>query len=503
VNLATLGEQNVEKFGEYDAFFFKGRWYKNTELLGDARRYANVLTSLGVGPDDRVAVMLPNSLEVFQIFGGTLSVGATIVPILFLLAPPEIRHILEDARPKVFVTAPLFYDKVKEALDGLVDPPRLLMVGEPAPEEADPYEALMAEAADDFEIVDRSEDDLAMIMYTGGTTGQPKGVMLSHRNLLWNATTVTDSIGLSSGIVGLLCLPVAHLFGMFAGVVGQVIGSRGILLEWFTPDGVLEAVQEHRIGYAPLVPTMMTMLLHHPDAEKYDTSSLQMVIASAAPVPIELAEAFEKMFDCEVVEAYGQTEAAPTVSLMRPGLPKKAGSAGPPVAGVEVRIEDDEHNEMPQGEQGEIVARSPGIMKGYRNLPEVTEETLAHGWLHTGDIGYQDEDGYLFVTDRKKDLIIRGGLNIYPRDIEEVLHEHPGVAQAAVVGRPDKRMGEEVTAFVVKAPGAEPTEEELIALCRERLAKYKVPSEIRFVPELPKSPVGKVLKRELRAALPA
>ena len=299
----------------------------------------------------------------------------------------------------------------------------------------------------------------------------------------------------------MLALPVAHLFGMIAGIVGQVIGARGVLLEWFTPDGVLQAIQDHRAEYLPLVPTMMTLLLHHPEADTYDTSSLHTVFASAAPVPIELAEAFEKRFGCEVLEGYGQTEAAPALALMRPGLPKKAGSTGPAVPGVELRIEDDDHNPLPAGSVGEICGRSPGIMRGYHNLPDVTEETLRHGWLHTGDVGYLDDDGYLFVTDRKKDMIIRGGFNVYPRDVEEVLLEHPAVAEAAVVGRPDERMGEEVVAFVVKAPGHDVSEEDLLTFASERLASYKRPREVRLVPMLPRSPIGKVLKKDLREQL--
>lgn len=502
MNLARLGEENVREFGEYEPFFFNGRWYKNTELLADTHRFANVLTSLGIEAGDRVAVMLPNCLEVFQVFGGTLAVGATAVPILFLLAPSEIRHILEDARPKVFVTGPLFYDKVKEATEGLADPPRALIVGEPVPEATESYQALMDDASPEFETVEREADDIAIIMYTGGTTGTPKGVMISHGNLLWNVTTVAEAVPLDAGSMGLLSLPVAHLFGMFAAITGQKLGFRGVVLEWFTPDGVLEAIQEHKVQAATFVPTMMTMLLHHPDRERYDTSSLEYVFASAAPVPIELAESFEKAFNCTVVEAYGQTEAAPALAVMRPGLMRKAGSTGPALPGVELRIVDDDGNDVPTGEQGEILGRSPGIMAGYRNLPEATADTLKGGWLHTGDVGYLDEDGYLFVTDRKKDLIIRGGLNIYPRDVEEVLMRHPAVAEAAVVGRPDEKMGEEVTAFVVKAREGNASEEDLLAFCREQLAKYKSPSEVRFVTDLPKSPVGKVLKRELRGSIP-
>jgi long-chain acyl-CoA synthetase len=501
VNLARLAEENVERFGEYQAVHFNGAWHTNVDQLAGARRFAGVLSGLGLGPGDRVAVMLPNSVDVFQINGGTTILGGVVVPVVFLLTPDEIRLILEDCRPKVLLTSPLFMDKAREALQGLEDPPRLVVVGDPVPDDALSYQELMAEADPAFEVVDRAAEDVALIMYTGGTTGRPKGVMLSHENLRWNAVTVAEATGIRPQTSSLLALPVAHLFGMIATITGQVLGTRGILLEWFTPDGVLEAIQTHRVEYLPLVPTMMTLLLQHPGADQYDTSSLRTVFASAAPVPIELAEAFEKTFDCEVLEGYGQTEAAPAIALMRPGLPKKAGSTGPPLPGVDVRIEDDDHRQVDRGEVGEICARSPGIMLGYHGLPDVTRDTLAHGWLHTGDMGYLDQDGYLLVTDRKKDLIIRGGFNVYPRDVEDLLLEHPGVQEVAVVGRPDHEMGEEVVAFVVKVPGQDPSEEELLAFAEERLAKYKRPKEVRFAGGLPKSPIGKVLKKDLRADL--
>jgi long-chain acyl-CoA synthetase len=501
VNLAKLGEENVERFGEYDAVNWNGRWITNAEQLAGARRFANALVSLGVRPDDRVAVMLPNCPEVFQVIGGTTAVGGVVVPVVFLLAPGEINHILADGRPEILVTNTLFLDKATEALDGLEQTPRLVVLGDPVPEDMVSFAELTTSAPPEFDVVDRDDNDIALIMYTGGTTGRPKGVMLSHENLRWNAVTVAEATGIAPEAPSLLALPIAHLFGMIATITGQVLGTRGVLLEWFTPDGVLEAIQEHRVQYMPLVPTMMTLLLHHPTADDYDTSSLRTVFASAAPVPIELVEAFEKKFDCEVLEGYGQTEAAPALALMRPGLPKKAGSTGLPLPGVELRIEYDDHRPLPAGEVGEICARSPGIMRGYHNLPQVTGDTLGHGWLHTGDMGYLDDDGYLFVTDRKKDLIIRGGLNVYPRDIEDLLLEHPGVQDAAVVGRPDQEMGEEVAAFVVKAPGQDPSEEELLDYAAERLARYKRPKEIHFTGTLPRSPIGKVLKKDLRAQL--
>jgi long-chain acyl-CoA synthetase len=498
MNVAELAEKNLERFGEYGVLHFEGRDYTNTELLRDSHRLANALRDLGVGPDDRVGMMLPNTLEVFQAYGAIGGLGAVVIPIVFLLAIPEIRHIVDDARPKVLITSPEFFPNVAQAIDGLEAPPIVLVAGGEPPEGAQSLEALRDAASEDFEVVDRRDDDLAVIMYTGGTTGRPKGVMITNANLYWNATTLAETVGIKPGDAGLLALPMAHLFGLISVITAQVLGVRGVLLRWFTADGVLQAIQDHGVNYMPMVPTMMTYLMTVENVEDYDVSSLQKVFASAAPVPIELAEGFAKRFDCEVAEAYGQTEAAPALTVERPGMPKKAGSAGPAVPGCEIRIEDDDHHEVPVGELGEIVARSPGIMTGYYNLPEESEDTLRHGWLHTGDMGHLDEDGYLFVTERKKDLIIRGGFNVYPRDIEELLYQHPAVSEAAVVGKPDPTMGEEVVAFVVKKPGAEVTEEELLAFARESLAKYKAPKEVIFTDALPKSPIGKILKKDLR-----
>ncbi|HYU58237.1 MAG TPA: long-chain-fatty-acid--CoA ligase [Actinomycetota bacterium] len=500
MNLAALARENVEKFGEYAQVHFEGREYLNTEAVADADRMANVFHELGVRPGDRVAVMLPNSLEVYQSYGGILSAGAVVVPIVFLLAVPEVRHIVADCTPKVLVTSPEFHPNVLQAIEGLPEPPAMLVTGD-APDGARSFDALRDAATARFDLVDRGEDDVAVIMYTGGTTGRPKGVALSQRNIHWNATTIADTVGIHAGDVGLSALPVAHLFGMISSVTAQVIGVRGILLRWFTADGVLQAIQDHRVQFAPMVPTMMTYLLQEPSVEDFDLSSLEIVFASAAPVPIELAEAFEKRFHCEVVEAYGQTEAGPGITVERPGTRKKAGSAGLPFEGCEVRIEDDEHDVLPAGQLGEVCARGPGVMLGYYNLPDATADTLKHGWLHTGDMGFVDRDGYLFVTERKKDLIIRGGFNVYPRDVEELLNRHPAVAEAAVVGMPDPAMGEEVVAFVVRKPGAEVTEEEVLAFARQGLARYKVPKEIHFRAALPKSPIGKVLKKDLRAEL--
>jgi long-chain acyl-CoA synthetase len=499
MNLAVLAERNVQRFGEYESLIFEDRAYTNVEQLRGARRFANALVSLGVEPGDRVAVMMPNGVEVGQAYTGISAAGGVVVPIVFLLAVPEINHILADARPMVLVTGPDFVPTARAATEGLAEPPRVVVTGDAAPEGMDAWEGLVASQAPAFAPVDRDGDDLAVIMYTGGTTGRPKGVMITHGNLLWMAETLSRETNVGPDDVGLMALPVSHLFGMIAGLTGQVLGTRGVLLKWFEAGEVLRSIETYGVTSIPMVPTMALFLLQHSDATATDTSTLRTVLLSAAPVPLDLKQRFAERFGCEVLEAYGQTEASPAIAIEREGEEKRPGSCGRAISGVDVAIIGEDGSALQPGEVGEICARSPGIMKGYFGLPEATAEALRDDWLHTGDMGYLDADGYLYVTDRKKDLIIRGGFNVYPRDVEEVLHQHPGVAEAAVVGRPDPAMGEVVVAFVVKAPGSEVAEDDLLAFCRDRLARYKSPSEIRFTGYLPKSPIGKILKKDLRA----
>jgi long-chain acyl-CoA synthetase len=338
------------------------------------------------------------------------------------------------------------------------------------------------------------------VLYTSGSTGKPKGVMLSHGNMLHQAD-VADQIreNYERTDMTLAALPMAHAAGLVGWVLGLKVGSRGVLMRWFDPELFCHYVQEYAVAGTALVPTMAAFLLNHPAMDSYDLSSLKQVAFGAAPAPSELVRAFEKKVGCRVRIVYGLTEAAPILTVERLADERKEGSVGTAIPGVELTILHPETDEpMPPGEVGEICARGANVMLGYHNLPEESARTLRGGWLHTGDLGYLDAGGYLFVVDRLKDLIIRAGLNIYPHDVEEVLYAHPAVAEVAVVGVPDPIYGEEVEAFVVKAIGADVSADELLAFCRERLAKYKSPKRVTFVPELPKNQVGKVLKRSLR-----
>ncbi|MBI4010864.1 MAG: long-chain fatty acid--CoA ligase [Candidatus Rokubacteria bacterium] len=491
MNLAALGEESLRRYGEYPALAFEGRELTNVDQQRAASRLAHALVRLGVAPGDRVVVMLPNCPEVLQAYAAILKAGAVVVPVIFLLSPEEVRHVLAHSGATLLLTSP---DLVWKA-EGWQGP--TVLVGGEAPG-AMAYEELVAREPDAFAAVDRADPDLAVLLYTAGTTGQPKGVALSHGNLASNARAAASLYELDRTAWSLAVLPLSHSYGLTMMNAGNVLGTRAVLLRWFNPEAVLEAIQAYRAHGMSGVPTMYVYLLNYPGAERFDVSSMRAWGSGAAPLPVEIVEPFEKKFGGRLLEGYGLTEASPVVSAHRYSGVRKLGSVGQPIPGVEVRILDDEDRELPGGEVGEICVRGPNVMLGYYRMPEETARALRHGWLHTGDVGRLDADGFLYVVERMKDLVIRGGLNVYPREVEEVLYAHPKVAEAAVVGAPDPLMGEEVCAFVVLRPGDPATADELIGFCQQHLAKFKCPKQVRFVESLPKSPVGKILRKELR-----
>jgi len=497
VNLASLADFNLAEYGEYESTIYEGRAYTNRELFARARRFATGLSGLGVQPGDRVVVLLPNCPEVGQSYGAILRIGGVVVPVLFLLATEELVHILSDSEAKAIITSPEFATKALDAAAAVEPHPTVIIVGDPV-EGTRSYDDLVGAATEDAPLVDRAPDDAALFMYTSGTTGRPKGVVLTHANMLHQAESLHSIAEMDRTKLGLACMPMAHAAGLVGWVAGMKTGGRAVVMRWFDPELFCKLVQEYKVAGTGLVPTMAAFLLNHPASDTYDLTSLEQVIFGAAPAPVELIKAFEAKTGAVVRIGYGLTEAAPFLTADRLSSPRKEGSVGFAIPGVELAIFDADDKPLPPGEQGEICARGPNIMPGYHRMPEETAKVLRDGWLHTGDIGYLDEDGYLFIIDRVKDMIIRGGFNIYPHDIEEVLAGHPGVAEVAVVGTPDATYGEQVEAFVVRRLGTEATEEELLAFCQERLAKYKTPHKITFMPDLPKSQVGKVLKRVLR-----
>ncbi len=519
MNIARIAQEGLEQLEQPGRLIYvdgmgSDQEFNTGQLHTVGVRFAAALTGLGVRPGDRVAVLIPNHPEIAAIYHGISRMGGVVLPILFLLAPPEVRHILADSGASVILTSPEFLGSVQQAAEGLPDVDHIITIEGDAPEGVLSFRELVDAAPDDTPIVDRSEEDLALLIYTGGTTGRPKGVMLSHGNLTFTSDVAAQvslanvrKAGMDPGqATGISALPLAHAFGVIVSLVGPKVaklagvkrGGTTVLLKWFDPEQYFRCIQEYQCRTTAMVPTMMTYLLDHPAGDTHDASSLTLVISSAAPLPVEVLHAFEAKFGCIVLESWGLTEAAPLGTTNRVDA-RKPGSVGLPYPGIEVAIKDpDAGAELPATDPGEICLRGPNVMQGYWNLPDETAKTIRDGWLHTGDIGYRDEEGFLYVVDRVKNLIIRGGLNIYPRDIEELLHRHEAVLEAAVVGVPDPRFGEEVEAFVVRKAGAEVAEEDLLVFCRESLAKYKTPRRIHFIDALPKSGVGKILHRELR-----
>ncbi|MET0284317.1 MAG: AMP-binding protein [Polyangiales bacterium] len=494
MNLALLAERDLSERGPRVRLWFEERSYANRDLHDASLRLASVLSALGVARDDRVMVLLPNCPEVLIAFPAIWRIGAVAVPVLPLLEHHEVEYIALDCAPKLIVTTVELLPKVRRisALTLVVTEGR----GEP-PAPALSFERALAQADTYGDAVTREGDDLAVLLYTSGTTGRPKGVMLSHLNLIANAeNTYNTSRRKQREDVSLLTLPLAHSFGLGALVSGYLFGGRAILMRRFVPDLALRLIERHRATVMAGVPTMFLSMLRV--EEPYDTSSMQRWIVGAAPMSVAQIIEFEARFGGVLHVGYGLTEASPTVAAEREGEPRKAGSTGRPLEGVEVKVVDDEGQTLAPGEVGELCVSGANVSLGYYGLQDETEATFRGGWLHTGDVGYLDADGYLFVVERKKDLIIRGGFNVYPADVEAVLRRHPDVLDCAVVGVPDPLLGEQVCACVVPRPSRQVSAEQLIAHCQGALAKYKTPRYVEFLDTLPRTPIGKVKKRELR-----
>ena len=501
MTLARLGDESIQRYGEYEALAFEGRRLTNVDQQRAACRVAHALRRLGVEPGDRVVVMLPNCPEVMQSYGGILRAGGVIVPVIFLLGEAEVAHILSDSEATIVITSSDMIWKVEKQIGALPTLHHVLLVDGGGEGGVRSYEEEVARERDSFETVPRAEGDLAVILYTSGTTGTPKGVALSHGNLESNARAAASLYELDRERWGVGVLPLSHSYGLTVMNAGHILGSRGALLRWFNPEEVLKTIQEFRAETMSGVPTMFVYLLNYPDASRYDTSSMRAWGSGAAPLPVEIVEPFERRFGGKLLEGYGLTEASPVVTAHTLSGVRKLGSVGRPIPGVTVSIRDDDDRALPAEEVGEVCVKGPNVMLGYYRNPEETARTIRGGWLRTGDMGRLDADNFLYIVERKKDLIIRGGFNIYPRDVEEVLYAFPKAAEAAVIGMPDALMGEEVMAFVVLKAGQSATPGDVIEFCRGRLAKYKCPKEVRLVDALPKSPIGKILRKELRSRI--
>jgi long-chain acyl-CoA synthetase len=462
--------------------------YGQLDLL--SARVAGLLRDAGVEPGERVAVMLPNHPGFAIAYYGALRAGAAVVPMNPLLKAREIEYYLRDPEVKVLFAWHACRDEVEVAAAGLDT--RLVFV---APGE---FGAVLDAQPEAHEIAERRPDDTAVILYTSGTTGKPKGAELTHANLTRNAEVGVGLFGLTGDDVVIGALPLFHSFGQTCSLNAVLAaGAQVSMIARFDPGAVLRTIEQHRATQFMGVPTMYSALLHHPERAGFDTSSLRQCVSGGAALPVEVLHGFEKAFGCVLLEGYGLSETSPIASFNRPDR-KREGTIGLPVEGVEMKIVAEDGSQLPGGEIGELAIRGHNVMKGYWRRPEETAEVLsADGWFRTGDMARVDEDGFFSIVDRKKQLIIRGGYNVYPREIEEVLYEHPAVRECAVVGIPHPHLGEEVGAAVALTEPGAVSAGDLRDYVKERVAAYKYPRHVWFVDELPKGPTNKILKREI------
>ena len=485
-----LAPEKIFLFSETD-----GREFSYAEFDAAVNRAARMLLSHGIGKGDVVSLLMPNSAEYIIAYFACFKTGALAGPINSLLKSQEIAYVINNSEAKLLLVHPEFRQRIEEISEELT---QLRAVVE-----------FETEALATKEFVDENEalpdvliglDDEAIIIYTSGTTGKPKGCLLTHANLIANARQIASWLGFTEEDRLLTVMPLFHMNAVSVTTMTPLYaGGSTVVSPKFSASKFWQIISDYKISSFGSVATMLSMLLSNYAEgvpEGLDTSRLRFAMCGSAPVPAEVLKKFEETFGCLVVEGYGLSESTCRSTFNPPDERRRPGSCGMPI-GNEMKVVDEEDREVEDGELGEIVLRGENILKGYYKNAEATERAFLGGWFHTGDVGYRDADGFFYIVDRKSDMIIRGGENIYPREIDEVLYEHRAVASAATIGVPDKLYGEEVAAFIVLKEGQQATEEEIINFCRERLADYKCPKSVRFLTDIPKGPTGKLLKREL------
>jgi acyl-CoA synthetase (AMP-forming)/AMP-acid ligase II len=466
------------------------------ELNERASRFANAMLSFGVERGDRVALLALNEPEYYDMLFGLGKIGAILVPVNYRLAAPEIEYILSDSAAKVFVFGEGYADTV-ESIRGRIPAEELVAISAESPDWATGYEALIGGSSAEEPEICGGDDDTLTILYTSGTTGRPKGAELTHAYYYWSSVNLMATLGVQIGDSPLVALPLFHIGGLAGPPWFVYQGAKTVLLRSLDPKRFLELLGEEKVSGFGSVPALLDILKLVPDFEKYDWSSVKVILVYAAPVPVTLIKEYAAV-GIEVRQLYGLTENNTGSVLGAEEGISKAGSCGRPFFHTEVRIVDEEGRDLGPEEMGEVLLRAPNTMKGYWNRPEATAEALRDGWLHTGDIAKMDEEGFLYIMDRKKDMIISGGENIYPAEIEDSLLAHPKIADVAVIGYPHEKWGEAVKAIAVLKKGEGLTEEELIEWCQGRIGRFKIPKRVIFTDAIPRTPTGKILKRLLR-----
>lgn len=501
MNIARLRELKVQEEAEQVSFVSGGREITNFEFLRSARKLVTALKDLGVKRGDRVIVQMPNCVEVLQSFGAIWRLGAVVVPVNYMMKDDEIAAIYADSGAKVVISVKDFLPKIKVGQTRAPEMQTVILVNDDVPDGTHSFHALVNKAHETTDIVETDDDEVAALIYTAGTTGTSKGVMLTHASLYANSKMSYESTRMPHGMTNITVLPLCHAYGIAVANSGLFYErTRSVILNTFDLETLFASIDKYDAKLVALVPTMYVFMLMYPNPNKHDLSRVKYWLCGSAPLAQATWNQFYERFGGKIYEGWGLSESGASGSANPcDGRPIKVGSIGIPYVGMTMGIMDDHGKLLGVGQSGEIVLKGPSIMKGYWHKPEETAKVIVDGWLHTGDVGYRDEDGYYWITDRKKDLIIKGGENISPRTVEEALYANPKVAEAAVIAMKDDVYGENIKAFVALKPGQQATAEEMIEHCKTRLTNFFLPKEIVFLPALPKNLVGKILKKELRA----
>ena len=511
MNLTEQLHETAIKMGDKTAYYFMDQSSTYAELDGAVTKFADGLSKLGVKKGDHIALLLGNSPHFVIGLHGALRLGATVIPINPIYTPDEIGYIVNNGDVKAVVTLDLLVPLIEKMHQALPKVENYIICDTPQGQASEQdlsalsafskmksFTQLIALGDIGFKGPELEEDDTAVILYTSGTTGKPKGAMLTHKNLYSNAKDVSDYLHMNENDRVITTLPMFHVFCLTVALNAPLMNGATILIDpKFSPKEIFRLAKKYEPTVFAGVPTMYNFLLQYEDGNPEDLKSLRLCISGGAAMPVALLHGFEKKFNVIVSEGYGLSEASPVTCFNPLDKPRKAGSIGQSIMNVENKVVNELGEEVSVGEVGELTVRGPNVMKGYYKLPEETAATIRDGWLYTGDLAKRDEEGYFYIVDRKKDLILVGGYNVYPREVEEVLYNHGEVVEAAVLGVPDPNLGEAVKCYVV-TNNPQLTEELLLAYCAEHLARYKVPSSIEFLEELPKNTTGKILRRALK-----